>query len=521
MPKVFKTLPEKYESITRPMVIGMVKEVMKRTGIDAYTGFQFLGTATEAAQAGSILNNDDTIQTQQRDRVFVNIQEDYFSDRMSSQVLHRPENAFIFLDSALETYIKPVYSSTHVQVTMTYRAQDKPSAERWRDNLKTKMTDMCDTNLYEGTYHYPLPLELMVILEEIYDLREKQGGYGDKLDEYFMNHVDPRMRIVTNQGGKNPLVVMAETQGEIVGLWDFDRTPRQIEKTGDGETFSIEVGFTFNYEQPVGCDMSYPLMIHNQLIQYRPTYEERPSRDIDKKKSFTSSGEYFREFEYGKERYVPLKDHGILIPPFDEFIPNQVVSNTMRLFSVLVAISPSNKRDLMNLRDLLPQYEFKPRIEALLRSEAPWIHMPYRSIFNISLYRSTELQYWDQVEMDADLNIRATSDLDIRQYYHIRLSIMYDLTALKKEDRDRLKIHGCALADIMEELMPWRPRLKTIGNCYAPATEIDSAAQDIDKHVRGVSINGGWQFNTVQTLYIEANKEKDKNANRESNRPST
>jgi len=509
MPKIFKTLPEKYEAITRPVVMGIVKQVMANTGIEKNTTIMYLGDSNEAAQPGSSIDSQsDSITTSHNNKVTVSMEESYYEDRYSSQVLHRPENAFIFLDKKLETYIKPVYSSTRVGVTFTFRAKDKTTAIRWRDDFKTHLTDMRDIQLYEATYHYAIPLELLNILEMIYDLRENQGGYGEPLDKYFMEHSDPRIRVVTNQGGKLPLITIAETQGQLVGVWDFDRAPRQMEKEGDIENFAIEIGFNFHYEQPVGCDMSYPLMIHNQLIskEYRPTYADRPDADISKKTTQTSSGKYMSMFNYGDDKDKLITQQGILIPPFDEFIPNQVITSSMRVFSVLLSISEDDKRNLFNIKDLMPEYEIKPTMLELFQSEAPFIHMPYRSIFNISLYRGTTLMYWDNLSMDSDLNVIATRDLDIREYYHVRLSVMYDLTALQPADRERLKVNGCAFADIMKQLMPFRVPVKTIGTCYAPGTEIDSAANDLDKYTRGVMVNGIIQFNTVETLYIEAIK---------------
>jgi hypothetical protein len=184
----------------------------------------------------------------------------------------------------------------------------------------------------------------------------------------------------------------------------------------------------------------------------------------------------------------------------------------MRVVTALVAITPTDKRFLINLRDFLPEYSFKPCMERLLKAEADYINKPYRSIFNISLYRSSFLQEPERIMMDSDLNVFAVEDLDIREYYHIRLGVLYDLRCLKGADRDRLKAHGCAFADIIKAMMPRRSPIITIGDCYVSSAEIEKAANDLEAYTKGIRNKNGWQFNTVETLYVESSKEKERDA---------
>lgn len=109
----------------------------------------------------------------------------------------------------------------------------------------------------------------------------------------------------------------------------------------------------------------------------------------------------------------------------------------------------------MNLNDVAELGQnLAESIKTFASTEAPWITRPRYSALNVALYIGRLCMDGSYIKVDSDLNVWAIKPLSRRKYYHIRFSVVEDLSYLVPEAKDRLKLNPPALANIVEYVLP-------------------------------------------------------------------
>lgn len=515
MPKITLTVPETQESVTRPIIYTVTRNLFQAMQIPPDTKIFYPGDIERGMQPGSELTQTPGVNSLSfTNKLTVEVDENYDVDNVLATSVNRPENLIVFRDDLLETIIKPVYSNTDITINFKYRAIDKTTAIRWRDDLRmrTSMMEGSILNIHDLSYHYLIPEEYFVILKEIHRCRETVDGYGDEYDKYLQEHLSTKASKLTTLAGTQEAWGVSETQMRVIGYFDFEGFPEAGSKEDDGDTWTISFSYKFKYEKPIACVMMYPLMIHNQLLspKFRPSIADIERYDSVNRYAhkYTLSGEAFKFFESHSK--IPNTTPGVAIPAFDEFIPSDIPISTLRVFTALVNIDTDNPNFLLSFKDLGKNYQLHPAILRFMVGEAPFMARKLGlSIFNLSLYRNIYIVN-DYLTVDSDLNVNAIGPLSLRNYYHIRLSVVTDLSLLSKDALDRLRNNGDALKIILEYLDPdAADKIKILYDNYVTKQNLNDIIDYLNKATMS---QGDWQhrgFNTVETLFITANKESD------------
>lgn len=453
MPNIVSEIPETYSSITRPVCVQMIKDLVAFMGLPDDTGIDYYGTSEAQFQSSTPMDQTPTNKYPFTGRVAVEVEEEYIEERTLTTAVRKTNEQYIFHDKALGVSIKPVYVRTEIAITFRYRAPDKTSASRWRDRMRLRVSEGQQELLHEFDYHYPLPKSELLILREIWRLRENQHGYGDDLKTYLRAHFSPRVISVTNQAGKGALLTMAERQIGVIGWFDFMAQPDKGQHAGEGSPWETAFEYRFQYDKPVACAMRYPIVIHSQIIgpKYRhekPIYElanvsRRPNEERRRLDHFTN---------LYTETIYPFK--GIRIPEYDDW-EGELRSNSLHeALTLLMGIDGDNPRELFNLKEL-GSHEFSPAIIDFLLTEYPYMRLPQQSVFTVHLFSGLQRMEESLFDIDADLNVVAKIDLDPRRVYHVMFT-MCDLGVLSQQAIDRIRQHGAAAIEIIKTLYPNR-----------------------------------------------------------------
>ena len=456
MPNISIVVPEVQQSVLRPVVLDIVRQLETITKISKDSIILFPGELNKTYQPGSGIQEANTDRTQflDNDIVQIEVEEDFHKDSVLTTSVSRQEQLPVFCDEEIGVTIKPVYVTTEISINFKFRSKSKTTIQRWRDDIRMRTSMARDINLHQITYHYLIPGEMFNLLHEIHKLRETVEPYGEEFGDYLLNNSSTRLTELTNMGGSIAELGISETQMRIVGYFDFEGYPDKPEHEEENDTWIGAFSYKLTYEKPIACNMSYPVMIHNQILstKYRPVKQDTYNLD-NHLQSYSLSINAFNYFEAQNqiEHYMDLYST-ITIPDFDEFIPEDIIPGTVNIFNALCQLTSTDKKTLINLKELGDVVLDKDIIDFLLQSEWPYISKTYKSILQVNIYKSMTLMSQEFCTVKSNLDICATNDLNIRQNHRVRFSVVCDLSLLDPDALARLKRFPRALVKIMKAI---------------------------------------------------------------------
>lgn len=510
MPMILLPIPETTESVTRPVMLDVMRQVMRLTGISSKTNITYFGDIEKSKQLNSAISSDgdDPNSFAHNEKVSIEVSETFIAERVPSEIIFGPENLPIFQDAPLGIVMKPVYSQIEALIQVKYRASSLNQAKQWRDTVKARISQRRNINIHNVTYSYGVPAEMIYILQALHEMRENVAGFGDDFDTYFANHREPKMTLETNLAGTAKLWAMPETQTRIQGWFDWE-LPEEPQRDGNGETHTISFTYKFSYARPDEIAMVYPLMVHNQLLPEK--FRDVPLEDHnDVRQEYAYTTRVLENFAGAKLHHQDAVDFGYAIPTYDEFMPQSTPIASRRLVTVLFTIDETNPSLLLNLGEL-GQKQFKDDILAYMRAEHEYLCKPGMSAINVALYKNEFLiePIPPSIRVDEDLNVYALTEPNLRVQHHIRVGLLTDLQMLKGGALQRLQDHGRAAIQILKAIDPTLkergllPQL--IGDNFVSKTSLLIAINNARPTKSPVSGLPNW--NHVQIMFVQTDHE--------------
>lgn len=506
MPKFQWPIADLDQTCSRVVVTEMIQQVKEITNLPEELAFFYPGPAGQTFQPGSSLEKDgltNQVRGSFYNQLALEVDEEYEHDSFLTTPVHHAEQLFVFRDDFLNVSIKPAYSTVNVSISVKYRAQDRNSAERWRNQLKMKIGRGKLVNVHSIAYSYFIPPAMIAILQEIHRLRENVDGYGEDWDTYFKNTVTGKFTVQTDLAGRNGAYSIAETQMRVQGMWDFDGAPEKGSREDGGETWTISAVYKFSYQRPEVCWMEYPLMIHNQLLDEKWRPSEKDYQVEKQERAYQWSIGAMRVFEKNYELDKLAKYQGIYVPEFDEWVPDRFWPWTRQLISIMLQIDTNNPTRIAKLPEDMAPYTMEPEVLAFMYKEAPYMMTPRNSIFNLSIYQGTTLLPDTSGYVDSDLNVITNFTPDLRKDYHVRLAIFYDINQLTPEAKRRLQENCGAAIKIFDWIDPTMKLRGKLPSCIIPGNwltkpDLGKVTDEINKGV--ISKGNNQSYGTMKTI---------------------
>jgi hypothetical protein len=519
MPKVLEINDGVRESVTRPVVFDIARQLQEWTGLGP-TNILFYGDGDVAAQPGSTIDDEASFnRTAGQSFWRVKVKEEHRRDWLLATAVHQTEQAEIFYDEALSVYMRPVYSPTLLTFDFECRVSDVNSASKWYDEFRARVSTGRFSRTHVINYSYLIPEKYIPLLEHIHMLRESQAGYGEDLETYLSNHFTANVTKSATLAGTQERYAVVEQQGRIMGQFDFDELPDEPSKEGDGSTYTQTFSYKVYFDCPIATAMDYPVLVHNQLIDehylmYQPkddlqTFESRSPR------SATALG----AFEVDRLARPTVKS-GLRLPEFHEFYPRSVPNHTLQVLSALVGVenpadNPDNRK-IMNFSEIDEKWEFRPEFLNHLKFDYKYLHKYGESLVNVTVYDNHMPLHYSQFFVDKDLNITLNFDPDLRRTYYVRLALVTDPSVLSRAAQDRARENAEGLILLGAAMCPDLVKNKMLPPVLGDTNYITRAeAEKFYKRIRQctgthqaglLADHAIVQWNTVMILYIETGR---------------
>lgn len=510
MPQAVYDIPDVRESMVRPVVLDIARQVLEWTGLPRQTQLMFAGETQEVFQPGSTITNEPRLNQFDSDaRWQISVEERTAQDLALTASVDYMDHPPIFNDKDTGVLIRPAYVEVDLVFNFTAKFADRNSARMWRNDLRTRAAQNREARYHSAAYSYLFPEEVIDIAIEINRMRELVAPYGEDLTKYWNRYVTPKATILSDQVGKNTRWAVAETQAEIIGYFDFPDEPQEGNKHAENSSWDIDFTYTAKVHVPSAIWMRYPLVVHNQVLKKNFRQSKRPPRPEDKKLQYSMVAEALNNF-VKQNQAVHRGAPGMSIPEYDEFIPDSgtIPLDTLRMVTWLTTIDSANPLELMTLSDLGTKHHFDPVILAFMKKEAQWITKYRYSIFNVVVFKNNGTMPLDSYYVTDDLKVMLRDPPDLRAQYHVRLSLYQRPRLLGAAAKQRLRDNCSAAILLFMTLNPDVERLNP--TCMIQDFMSDQLYTQLVEEI-DTEFDSRWdktyiQFNTVMTFAINARR---------------
>lgn len=492
MPRNFVPTPNTHETMTRPIAQAIARQLLRALELPEDTKILFPGDAGQMAQKGTTAEEQfaDPSSFSFDDRFSIEITERPDEDFVLPTLVHQKDAAPYFLDPKIGVELKPVYSHTVLEFSIILRSRSRDRARRIRDEILARRAMSRETHLHEVQYSYCVPDIHLHLLKQIHQMREETAGYGEGFSQWVNDHITERATNLTNQAGTQTVLAIQETQGEILGWFDFAAIPEGPEKDNDAGTWTWSMNYVVKYDKVIGTAAHWPLVVHNAIIP-EPWHNSplasgtmidparRPSRAGIGKRALREATGNFLHRDFCAQRAID----GVIYPVFDDWIPETVHPSTSTVLVALMQVDLNQPEYVGQIGDFI-DFTVDPDVLEFMRSEHQYLNTYNQSIVHVSLFENGIPLDDELIRIDADLNVYKTTPMNPRMTYRLRVALFNNLLGLNHAARQRLLRAGVAGQKILMSLQ-W----KTLYSATVPPLQADGSIAFSYYHEVGVAIN--------------------------------
>lgn len=437
MPVIRHAINELYNSVTRPVASAVVRHVMRLTGIPQDTSLMYIGDSGAAPLEGATVEGSDApARFTQYNKVFVEVTEESLPEDVLTRFTTQREQLPIFKDDNLKVEFYPIYAKTRQTISLKLRAEDRGTAQRWRNGIAARLSQGRLHHPHELDYHYIVPNNCVELLVDIFNKREAVEGYGDTLQEWIRAHMTPKATTLTTAVGTQAKLAIKEKQIRVIGRFDFESPPME-ERDGNGSVYTASVDYIVEYDQPIAVVTRYPITIHSQFLERRwwADYEQY-TLDYSSAYSSYSLNALSRVVAAQSGRTHNPAIEGVMYPPADDWYPERKYLGCMWLGRFLT-LPDASGAILANLTELGGPKLSEATIAYLKRHPQYATNQRQSPVF-IKVYEDSDELVPGEYTVTPTLDITTSITTSKRKRYHFTIGVLTDLTLLTPEAVTRL-----------------------------------------------------------------------------------
>lgn len=434
MPHALLTLPDVYESVTRRVAIDVTAQLAKLMRLPGDTLVYLPGNAGTVPMNGGTFGECcvPDLKYPADARLVVRYEEEVDDNTTLTSQVNTKENPPLFNDPIRGVVMRPVFRYVTLTVTLEYTAPSIVIAQRWLDEMRSRVS-MGRAELYQDLqYHYAIPKPAIAVLKAVHDTMEASAfPTGLTFEQWVTQYLTHPVTVVSTLTGTDRTLAVPEHQYEVLGWFDFTASPPTPSKDSEGNgTYVSTINYQLRYNRPMQVYVRYPFVVHQRPIPkaFRPQQPYESYRVFNRKVSVTRGS-----LGVGLDLMLAKRLPYIHYPDTDDWTTRQVPRDRLTFFTGLVVLAPDDLRTLLDLNDL-GSMRFHPYFLEYFYHQQDRLLTPMKSIFEFRLYENDELVADVGLEMvPGTVTFRAKKDLDPTKTYRVQISYVRDWFLL---DRD-------------------------------------------------------------------------------------
>ena len=267
MPVACVTLEETSRTILTSSYFKIIQDVLAQTNIPYGTliamhkGMEINRTDNQSNLTSEQRANLPSTVSQRK--VIVDITEEYNEDALSTTAVSYKDTSPIFMDEQIDVQVYPIYVTSDVTLKISFITPSKTEANRLRDDIRIKLSQMRNISQHEIEYDILIPEAVSDLICDVHTLKSRL--HPSELSEYFRSYSTKRAHLITDTANvKNARLAVRERQVRITGKFDFNAMPEPVEEDHDTNTYRLTIPYKFTMEVPRGMCMDYPPTVCNR-----------------------------------------------------------------------------------------------------------------------------------------------------------------------------------------------------------------------------------------------------------------
>lgn len=419
-------IPEVHRTVTRPITMDIIREVLDITGInpdDFRT--KMVGFSDAETVPGSTIDVKDKTPNRlsSDEKLVMEIREEDVD--MNITPVRYPNRNPIFHDTDLKIMMKPVLSLVKATVSVVVTVPSRVRAHNWLMEIRRRIHQGKLTNYHTVDYHYPLPKIITYYLLQMHTMRESVEPLNEDFGTWMKRCFTNRWTVVSNLNGHERLFAIQEKQTNIYGWFNFEFEPEKAEKESDNAGgWNIRFDYTFHYQRPDSIVFAYPLVVHNQLLPIEMIHTERDEHRSTYRGYSGLMDTAYDNIAFKVNKYGMFSPPGIPEPLFDDWIPEHEPLNHIQLSRTLTTVDISDKRWALSLDDISSVYVIKPTVLRFMRDVKNKLLKEYSSVFHVKLHRWNSLIGFEHLEIDDNLRVKTLFDMELTDMWHVVIYVL-------------------------------------------------------------------------------------------------
>ena len=417
MPTAVVQLVGLEKTVTNRVITSVVRSFLEQTNLDKDTRLKIKSSFDQFSTKGlGDLKEDNAIP--QLKNMKIEYEETVDIASTDTMAIHQGEYRDFFTTDVPEVHIRPVYIDSNMDITIQFKSTSKDRIVTWKNTILTYIARNTAFTIEDLVYTYLLPNQIFNLLWRIYKLAKPHLPLYSDFYQWLGAHSDGRLLWGADLTGTFRDVFIKEVQSRVYVRWDIAILENQVKETEDGK-YVTDFVLKLTYQKPISIVAKYPTLICNKLLPEKYILPLSVIRDTDRRQvdrdRFLSDLVLFENqilVDMSGKKYIryPWWDEGTVPPYHKDFVP---------IASILVSITEDNLRDLLSLTDM-DLLVLNSDIEYwLCNGGNERVTKSYEAPIYIKLLENDRYVEDSAIEVDTDLNIKATKDLSICKEYRI------------------------------------------------------------------------------------------------------
>lgn len=435
MPVFYSPLPNDTDTVTRPAVIGVFKELLAIYGLPTqrrivYTDLVKQPANTTPTDVTSVKNalQHRLARLPSEPCYLLEVDERLTPENINHSGIAARNRPALLYDAETGYTVKLSTLFTEYEVRVTLQSDSLVELNNFRNTVAVRQGMGQSHNQHTILYNSFLPSKAAYIFRLITAAGKDSPPTLNEVLERLGNIMSPAGSLLGSSTGKISDIGFTFNVPDILGNIADNQLPDPVERDQESGTYAISFVYQFAFEKPSGVFVHFPVIVNNELLPLNVV--DRP-RQIDTQYPFMFGHTAEITLQYLEQRRMAFRglklDLLTRYPDYDKIELKSRLPAYVPLMQLLCQLDDT--LILCSLKELGDIEVDSDILAFLLESEAPYLHTPYQSIFHVglSLNESLGREALVRTQTTGEVTLYYPTDKKKRHRLHVSICISPEL----------------------------------------------------------------------------------------------